>query len=86
MSSASLLNAASTPPKDFHLPSTFSKTGARPQVKDEMVGTESNYRVLVENDGLTLLLPDKGNMRAMAGRRAIPIDRSFHGKYNLMRA
>ena len=49
------------------------------------MGQSSNYRVLFGSDGLTFLLPDKNDMRAMAGRRPVPVDRSFHVKYSVMR-
>jgi hypothetical protein len=89
LSSPALLNAASLPPQNFHLPLTFEQNRGQAPGEVKWLGRSSNYRVLVENDGLTLLLPDrendKENMRALAGRRPIPIDRSFHKKYNLMR-
>src|ERR1700753_157597 len=85
LSSASLLNAASMPPKNFHLPLTFEQNRGQAPGQVKWLGRSSNYRVLVENDGLTLLLPDKETMRAMAGRRPVPVDRSFRRKYNVMR-
>jgi hypothetical protein len=89
LSSTSLLNAASMPPQNFHLPLAFEQNRGQAPGEVKWLGRSSSYRVLVENDGLTLLLPDKENdrenMRATAGRRTIPIDRSFHRKYNVMR-
>ncbi len=49
------------------------------------MGQGSNYRVLLEKDGLTFLLPDKNDTRAMAGRHPVPVDRSYHMKYSVMR-
>ena len=85
LNSPSPLNAASTPPQNFHLPLTFEQNRGQAPSDVKWLGRSSNYRVLVGNDGLTLLLPDRENMRTMASRRVIPIDRSFHRQYNVMR-
>jgi hypothetical protein len=82
----SLLSAATTPtPQSFRLPMAFEQNRgqAPPQVK--WMGQDSSYRVLFGGDGATFLLPDKNDVRAMAGRRPVPIDRSLRMKYSVMR-
>ena len=81
----SFLSAATTTPQSFQLPLAFEQNRgqAPPQVK--WMGQGSSYRVLFDSDGATFLLPDRNDMRAMAGRRPVPVDRSFRMKYSVMR-
>jgi hypothetical protein len=71
-SSASLLHAASTTLQNFHMPLSFEQNRGQAPGEVKWLGRSSNYRVLVEKNGLTLLLPDKENMRTMAGPRRFP--------------
>ena len=49
-SSASLLNAASLPPQNFHLPLTFEQNRGQAPSDVKWFGRSSNYRVLVEKE------------------------------------
>ena len=41
------------------------------------LGHGSRYRILFDGDGATFLLPAKNDTRVIAGRRPLPVDRSF---------
>jgi hypothetical protein len=80
--SPSLLNAAPTA-QNFHLPLTFEQNRGQAPGDVKWLGRSANYRVLVEEDGLTLLLPDRTNVGE--GRRSIAANRLLPRKYNVMR-
>ncbi|MGC2404178.1 MAG: hypothetical protein WA510_30580, partial [Acidobacteriaceae bacterium] len=75
-----LLRAASLPPRTVYWPFTFEQNrGQAPEVV-KWLGQSSGYRLLFENDGVTFLLPDKNDTRAIAGRRPVPVERSLRMK------
>jgi hypothetical protein len=84
LSATSLLNAASTQPQSFRLPLTFEQNRGQAPNDVKWLGQGSSYRVLLNGDGATFLLPDKTDTRAMAGRHPVPVDRSFQMKYSVI--
>jgi Beta-propeller repeat len=81
---ANLLRAAALPPQTYHLPLAFEQNRGQAPSAVKWLGQSSGYRLLFNDDGVTFLLPDKNDTRANAGRRPIPVDRSFQMKYNVM--
>jgi len=81
-----LLSAAPTPtPQSFRLPLAFEQNRGQAPPKVKWMGQGSSYRVLFGSEGATFLFPDKNDVRTMAGRRPVPMDRSFRMKYSVMR-
>jgi hypothetical protein len=83
--STTLLTAAPAQAQRVSRPLTFEQNRGQAPNEVKWIGEGSSYRILLERDGATFLLPDKNNMRAMAGRRPVPIDRSFQMNYSVIR-
>jgi hypothetical protein len=83
--STTLLTAAPAQAQKVSLPLTFEQNRGQAPNEVRWIGQGSSYRILLEGDGATFLLPDKNNMRTMAGRRPVPIDRSLQMKYSVIR-
>jgi hypothetical protein len=80
-----LLTAAPAQAQKVSLPLTFEQNRGQAPKEVRWIGQGSSYRVLLEGDGATFLVPDKNNTRAMAGRQPVPIDRSLQMKYSVIR-
>jgi hypothetical protein len=85
LSGTTLLAAAPAPPQPFHRSLTFEQNRRQAPNEVRWLGQSSSYRVLFEGDGATFLLPDKNDIRAMAGRRQRGCDRPEKRKGSYLR-
>jgi hypothetical protein len=59
---------------------TFEQNRGQAPNEVKWLGHGSSYRILFDGDGATFLLPAKNDTRVIAGRRPLPVDRSFKGR------
>src|SRR4051794_15928276 len=61
------LSAASAP-QQFHLPLTFEPNRGQAPAQFQWLGQSSTYQVLLDNEGATIVIPDKTDLQALSTR------------------